>query len=450
MLQALPVALEGAGGDSQTYKTACLVRDLAISEPLCVDLMLRYWNPRCQPPWDSQELSQKVKNAYNYALTQAGANTPEADFESIQDYTEEYAKNSKDNIEFISIHTLINDHRPIDWLIKRYFEMDTVNLFYGESGALKSFISIDIALHTALGLKWAGQDVKQGTVFYLAGEGHGGIRRRMQAWAKHKGIIIETNTPLFISKSSVRLDKKENVNKLIMKIKEMTEKHDKPSLIIIDTLATAFGEGDENNTKDMGIFLNHINNSIRRDLGCSIIIVHHTGHKEKFRPRGAYALFAGVDSCYQITKHQDDDIFVCLKKPNKMKDSEPPDDTWFRAERMIIDFSDDEEIVSLAVKHEPYYSSPVKETLSGAKQKFVYKLLETDGEMTKKEIKSKFLDKHSKEDAIQLSREQIRSITSSISRAIEKLHKRGIITCNSDKYSIPNTNKSDLEEQEAQ
>src|SRR5262249_26444067 len=75
-------AIEGKNGDMQTFKIATGVRDKGISPEKCFELMLEYYNERCSPPWEPDDLQRKVTNAYNYASgSAAGGKTAEADFE---------------------------------------------------------------------------------------------------------------------------------------------------------------------------------------------------------------------------------------------------------------------------------------------------------------------------------------------------------------------------------
>lgn len=74
-------AIEGKGGDFNTLKTAMYLKDLGISPSLAVDLLVEYYNPRCEPPWDRDDLERKVENAQTYSsLSKGGGKTAEADF----------------------------------------------------------------------------------------------------------------------------------------------------------------------------------------------------------------------------------------------------------------------------------------------------------------------------------------------------------------------------------
>lgn len=76
-------SVEGRGGDNQAFKTACYGRDLGLSPATTWELMLEFWNKRCSPPWDAEELRVKVINAYKFASGPVGAKHPAADFKEI-------------------------------------------------------------------------------------------------------------------------------------------------------------------------------------------------------------------------------------------------------------------------------------------------------------------------------------------------------------------------------
>lgn len=74
-------AIEGEGGDNHTYSVALVLREKGLSKDLAYDLMLHYYNDRCSPPWEPEELAVKVENAYKYANINAlGGDTAIADF----------------------------------------------------------------------------------------------------------------------------------------------------------------------------------------------------------------------------------------------------------------------------------------------------------------------------------------------------------------------------------
>ncbi len=74
-------AIEGRGGDFATLLVGFELRDYGISESRAAELAIQYYNDRCEPPWEPEDLTQKIHNAYCYAnRSKIGAATAEAEF----------------------------------------------------------------------------------------------------------------------------------------------------------------------------------------------------------------------------------------------------------------------------------------------------------------------------------------------------------------------------------
>jgi len=73
------------------------------------------------------------------------------------------------------------EHKPVDWLIENWIARDSLVGLVGQPGACKSFLALDLACRVATGTHWHGCSVKRGQVFLLAGEGMGGLRKRIRA-----------------------------------------------------------------------------------------------------------------------------------------------------------------------------------------------------------------------------------------------------------------------------
>jgi hypothetical protein len=57
------------------------LKDLGVSPERAVELLNEHYNPRCEPPWDLDDLVKKVTNAFNYAtLSKVGGRSAEAHF----------------------------------------------------------------------------------------------------------------------------------------------------------------------------------------------------------------------------------------------------------------------------------------------------------------------------------------------------------------------------------
>lgn len=340
-------SLQGSGGDQHAYSVACRLRDLGVSENTCAQLMLEHWYPRCEPNNKPEFISRKVRNAYRYAQDKAGHEAPDALFPL-------HMPNGK---LFTSFNDLCTNLQPPRYIVKKYIEEETTALWFGDPGNLKSFMAVDMGVAIATGQEWAGRGTTQGTVFYICGEGHGGIARRLVACKQQRGISNDMQVPFYVSNSSIAMTNDTHVIAVRDDILRLSQEFGTPKLVIVDTLAANFGAGDENSTKDMGLFINLLTR-LRKDLKCSVLVVHHSGHGDKNRGRGASALDAGIDAVYKVHR---DDMMVCLRMPTKMKDGEPQPDTWFDVQVKNVGIDEDlSPVTSLSLAHLPGFVETAK------------------------------------------------------------------------------------------
>lgn len=69
-------AIEGDGGDQRTFAVIARLKDFGLSRECALRLTLEHWNPRCEPPWEEEELSVKIENAYSYGASPQGSHAP--------------------------------------------------------------------------------------------------------------------------------------------------------------------------------------------------------------------------------------------------------------------------------------------------------------------------------------------------------------------------------------
>ena len=296
-LQTAFAAVQGQGGDTLTYKTACKVRDMGVSMDKCMELMLDYWNDRCIPPWDPEALLAKIHNAYHYAKQLIANDSPASAF---TEYTPVDEPPSIKPSLFIEANALLARKIKIHYLVRGLLETPTTGLIFGDSTAGKSFIAIDLSLAVACKTRWLGHDATDGAVIYFAGEGRSGIQRRVAAWCKHYNTAPPANR-MFISEQRIEFsakclkaaaDEMMAIEALGVPIK----------LVVVDTLARHMpGDHDENSAKDMGAFINACD-AIRDRFKCVLAVVHHTGKMNKETSRGSSALRGAMDWELKITE----------------------------------------------------------------------------------------------------------------------------------------------------
>lgn len=227
--------------------------------------------------------------------------------------------------QFVAVGDL--EYRDPEFLIGDLIETDALGLIFGDPGCGKSFLAVDIGLCVATGNPFHGRSVIQGPVFLIAGEGHNGLARRFAAWAKEHSTNLR-GVPLFKSERAAQFLDGASAKAVTDAVGVLAEAHGQPRLIIVDTVARNFGSGDENSTQDMSNFIVAMDDLKERYPGCVVLMVHHSGHADKARARGAMALKGALDFEYRVEKDSNRIQFV----NTKMKDAEPPADLHFTLE----------------------------------------------------------------------------------------------------------------------
>jgi len=250
------------------------------------------------------------------------------------------AKN--ENFKFIHVSELLDNIKPTDWLIHGLLEVEALSVLFGESGSFKTFLALSWGLSISCGTDWFERKVKQGTVFFIIGEGKNGFAKRVRAWEIEMKEKL-SDKPFYVSSAPVMMLDKESAKIAGDAINKLREKHGTPTLVVIDTLARNFGPGDENSTADMTMFISNLDKYIGRD--CSRVVIHHTGHGNKNRARGSYALIAAADAEYCMTKKKNNVVLSCTK----MKDDEKFTDIAFTPSIISIDNNSSRPMTSLVL-----------------------------------------------------------------------------------------------------
>ena len=191
---------------------------------------------------------------------------------------------------------------PVEWLIEKVIPKKSFVALYGPPGSYKSFIALDIAEAVATGRTWMGNEIKTpGAVLYICGEGHGGIGARIRACKIHNNT--QQGAEIYVIRHQLNLrSSEEDFNLLMLSIQQLiNETGVEFSLLQIDTLARAFGGGNENDSQDMGAFITNIGR-VQRMLDCAIMILHHSGKDATRGLRGHSSLLGAVDTQLELIR----------------------------------------------------------------------------------------------------------------------------------------------------
>ena len=150
-------------------------------------------------------------------------------------------------------HVLDVSLDPPKWLIDGILPEYAMTALVAPSYTGKSYLAVDMACSVATGDKWHDEyEVTAGNVFYVVGEGRFGIRRRVEAWHRDRGIILHRETTnLHFSRQGLNFRDPDSITSIKADLRLV----DDVKLIIVDTLARSFGGGNENAPQDMGEFI---------------------------------------------------------------------------------------------------------------------------------------------------------------------------------------------------
>lgn len=226
--------------------------------------------------------------------------------------------------------------RAPEWLVRGLIEHNNFGVFFGMFGTMKSFAALDLVFCAGTGTPFLGREVRQGTALYIAGEGFGGLARRRAAWEKARGVSL-AEAPVYFSSSAAALCEAELFAQVVEAARDVAKEAGPPVLIVVDTWSRNLA-GDENSTNDAGTGV-HALDTLRREYGSTVIVVHHAGWGDQSRTRGSNALESAADFSYRFEKSAEG---IATVYNTKMKDGPQPSPFAFKLEDVPLGILDDE------------------------------------------------------------------------------------------------------------
>lgn len=215
---------------------------------------------------------------------------------------------------------------PPRWLLGTLLVANSLAVLFGPPGSGKSFLALDLALSFASGTAGVATPKEPGSVIYISAEGSAGMGNRVRAWQ----IAKETDAAnIYFCPEPVQLMEADEVDNFLAEVQ--TTLPTSPKLVVVDTLARCMSGGDENSSRDMGRMINGADR-IRRELGATVLLVHHTAKANRGTERGSSALRGAANT------------MLCLNETNrtlylsceKQKDAEPFGDLTLRLDPISL------------------------------------------------------------------------------------------------------------------
>ena len=184
-----------------------------------------------------------------------------------------------------------------------------MSVIYGPPNVGKSFFALDLALKVASGEPCHGRDVEQGAVLYIALEGN--PSNRIEAYKQQNDI--SDDIPFRVVTSNIDLKDEASALDIIDTCHQIQLDTSFPvAHIVIDTLSRALC-GDDNSPLDMGALIHNVD-TIRRETGAHVMLVHHSGKDQARGSRGHSSLPAAIDTEIQVSRSEDGTIVARVQQ----------------------------------------------------------------------------------------------------------------------------------------
>lgn len=197
--------------------------------------------------------------------------------------------------------------KPIvyDWLIKHLIERQGILVVAGETGAGKTFFTVDMGMKIARGMEYGGRKVKQGLVAYIASEDGKGVKLRVEGYRVENNIPRDLDVPFVVLDPQAEgaklfsLMSDESVDEMIRELLDLEAYYgQKLEMIFIDTISAAAEGLDENSSGEATKMLARANR-LRTATKATVCLVHHM-NANATKMRGSTAIPANVPNIIEL------------------------------------------------------------------------------------------------------------------------------------------------------
>lgn len=184
------------------------------------------------------------------------------------------------------------------YIIKGLLHEGDIACIYGQPNHGKSIVAPYLGYRVSLGEPAFGMRVRQGSTFYVAAEGAGGMRKRVSALRRRYGDAAGFRLVTGLSNLMPQNGKRSLDHAELLAAIE----RERPRVVIIDTIARAFVGLEENSSEGMGQVL-HVAQSLTK-WGAAVILIHHPT-KSGEHLRGFGGLHGALDMELLVEKDAD-------------------------------------------------------------------------------------------------------------------------------------------------
>ncbi|SFT45287.1 AAA family ATPase [Paraburkholderia aspalathi] len=255
---------------------------------------------------------------------------------------------------------------PLRWLVRDVVPADSLVALFGPSGSGKSFLALDLCAVIAGGGEWFGHRVTAAPVVYVALEGEVGLSKRAKAWSARNRRTLPDDLRFIMQPFNVsNLSDVDDLARAVLA-------GGGADLLVLDTLNRAAPGADENSSRDMSQVINNLG-TLKDRIGCTVLVVHHTGKDTSKGLRGHSSLFAALDAAIEVRRDGD------RREWSDAKVKEGPDGERHRFALLRVDLGEDEDgesVTSCVIAPDESTVAVARPMPSGKTQRLVYAVMD--------------------------------------------------------------------------
>jgi hypothetical protein len=214
----------------------------------------------------------------------------------------------------VRVGAIASDEIAERWLVEELWCARSVGVIGGAPKCAKTWLGLDMALSVATGTPCLGKFAvpEPGPVLvYLAEDALLVVRERIEGMARHRGLDLDQVQIYVITAPVLRLDRDRDRALLWETIARL-----RPRLLLLDPLVRLHGI-DENHAGDVAELLAYFR-SLQRELGLSVVLVHHT----RKNAADGVAAGQGLRGSGDIHAFGDSNLYLQRTKENLILSSE--------------------------------------------------------------------------------------------------------------------------------
>jgi hypothetical protein len=214
----------------------------------------------------------------------------------------------------VRVGAIASDEIAERWLVEELWCARSVGVIGGAPKCAKTWLGLDMALSVATGTPCLGKYAvpEPGPVLvYLAEDALLVVRERIEGMARHRGLDIDQVEIYVITAPVLRLDRDRDRTRLWETTRRL-----RPRLLLLDPLVRLHGI-DENHAGEVAELLAYFR-SLQRQLGLSVLLVHHT----RKNAADGVAAGQGLRGSGDIHAFGDSNLYLQRTKENLILSSE--------------------------------------------------------------------------------------------------------------------------------